>query len=53
MRVDRPIGDDPVNFATPLRKYRREDWAFRIGRLVAVLILTIIVALTLVKLNYP
>jgi hypothetical protein len=53
VKADRPISADPVIFVTPLRKYRKDDWAFRIGRLVAMLTLAIIVALTLVKLNYP
>lgn len=49
---DRPT-DEPLIFVTPLGKDRRGDRAFRIGRLVAALILTVIVILKLVKLNYP
>ena len=50
---DRPTCDEPVISVSPMRVYRRGESAFRIGRLVAVLILTIIVVLKLVKLNYP
>jgi hypothetical protein len=50
---DRPISGDPVVGVTPLAKYRKGDRAFRLGRLLTILILAIIVSLTLVKLNYP
>jgi len=50
---NRSTSNEPVISMPPLRLDRRRDRAFTLGRLMAVLILTIIVILKLLKLYYP